>query len=217
MRRLSLGLVVGALLTVASSAWADGWQLVRTEAGVVVSKKEVPGSPYMAFRGEGDVAAPLLQVADVLVDVPHEKDWIDSVKEARILRKVSDTEYIMYSHLGAPPTISDRDFVTDVSLTAASTGGDLVVTMRSVDDPSGPSTGYVRAQLIDSSFALHANPDGTTHVVAEIHADPKGLLPSWIVNWFQRSWGYNTITSLRRQVARGVAPANPLLRERLRS
>jgi hypothetical protein len=146
-------------------------------------------------------------VGNVLVDVAHEKDWIDSVVEAKVLHKVSETEYIMYSHLGMPIPLSDRDLVTDVTLTLDSAARTLTVRMRSVSDPSAPQTGYVRAQLKDSVFVL-ASIDGgkRTHVTAEIHCDPRGSVPSWIVNLFQRNWGYKTIASLRRQAAKpGVA------------
>jgi hypothetical protein len=207
-------------LTATTFAVADeagpGWETIRNDAGIQVSRKVVPGSPFVAFRGEGDVDAPLLAVADVLVDVPHETDWMDSVREARILRKVSDTEYVMYSHLGTPPTMSDRELVADVKVSIDADRHALTVDMHSVDDPAAPHTDYVRAVITESSFVLRANPDGrSTHVVAEIHCDPKGSIASWVVNLFQRSWGFNTLKSLRKQVARGAAPANPLLRDRL--
>jgi hypothetical protein len=211
-----------ASLTVTAGALAAGdgagWENIRNDGGISVSRKVVPGSPFVAFRGEGDVNAPLLAVADVLADVPHETEWMDSVREARILRKVSDTEYIMYSHLGTPPTLTDRDLVADVRISIDNAGHTLTVTMQSVDDALAPHTDYVRAQITESRFTLRANPDGSsTHVLAEIHCDPRGNLPGWVVNFVQRSWGYNTIQALRRQVAAGHAPENPLLRQALAS
>ncbi len=104
-------------MSLADEGATAGWERVRTEDGIVVSRKEVAGSSFLAFRGEGDVDANILTVGNVLVDVPHEKDWIDGVVDATILRKVSDTEHIMYSHLGMPVPLSDRDLVTDVTLT----------------------------------------------------------------------------------------------------
>lgn len=190
-----------------------GWQRIRSEDGILVSRKEVAGSPFVAFRGEGDVSAPVLSVAAVLVDVPREQEWMDSVVEARILRKVSDTEYILYSHLGTPPTMSDREFVTDVTIAIDVPSQSVTVKMHSVDDASAPKTGYVRAVLTDSSFVLTpANGGKGTHVVAEVHCDPKGSIASWIVNLFQRGWGYNTIRSLRKQVAKPGIPVPELLR-----
>jgi hypothetical protein len=196
-----------ASLTVTAGALAAGdgagWENIRNDGGISVSRKVVPGSPFVAFRGEGDVNAPLLAVADVLADVPHETEWMDSVREARILRKVSDT---------------DRDLVADVRISIDNAGHTLTVTMQSVDDALAPHTDYVRAQITESRFTLRANPDGSsTHVLAEIHCDPRGNLPGWVVNFVQRSWGYNTIQALRRQVAAGHAPENPLLRQALAS
>jgi len=220
MRPLTTLALAALAVTLAGSSWADQgapvWETIRNDAGIQVSRKVVPGSPFVAFRGEGDVEAPLVAVADVPVDVPHETEWMDSVREARILRKVSDTEYILYSHLGTPPTMTDRELVADVRVTIDAQQRALTVDMRSVDDPAAPRTDYVRAFITDSQFVLRANPDGkSTHVVAEIHCDPKGSIASWVVNLFQRSWGFNTLKSLRKQVARGDAPVNPLVKQAL--
>jgi hypothetical protein len=207
---LALGIAVAPLEAMAG---LDGWEHIRTDDGILVSKKDVAGSSFVAFRGEGDVKAPVLSVASVLVDVPHEQEWMDSVVEARVLRKISDTEYIMYSHVGTPPTMSDREFVTDVTLAVDPAAQSVTVRMRSVDDPSAPRTSYVRGLLTGSVFVLTPAADGTgTHVVAEIHCDPKGSIASWIVNLFQRGWGYNTIKSLRKQVAKPGIPVPDLLR-----
>jgi hypothetical protein len=62
----------------------------------------------------------------------------------------------------------------------------------------------VRAALTDSTFVLTSADGGTrTHATAEIHCDPRGSVPAFVVNLFQRSWGYKTISSLRRQAAKG--------------
>jgi len=215
---VALAVVIALVMSLAPSAAraaAGVWERIRSEDGILVFKKEVEGSPFVAFRGEGTVDAEPLRVGSVIVDVPREKEWLDSVVEARVLRKVSDTEYIMYSHLGTPIGMSDRDFVTDVTIQADPAAQTVAFRMRSVDDPSAPKTGYVRATLIDSSFVIASAGPGKTHVVAEIHCDPKGSIPSFIVNMFQRGWGYNTLQSLRRQVKKSEVATHPLLKAAL--
>ncbi len=212
--------IAGATLTpgvgLAGDSAGGTWERVRTEDGIVVSRKEIPGSPFVAFRGEGDAEASILTVGNVLVDVPHEKDWIDSVVEARILRKVSDTEYIMWSHLGMPVPLSDRDLVTNVILTLDPATKTMTVRMRSVSDPSAPQTKYVRAELEDSVFVLSSIDGGKrTHVAAEIHCDPKGSVPAWMVNLFQKNWGYKTLTSLRRQAGKPAGAVHAQLKAML--
>jgi len=212
---LALAVVLGVLAPATASADA-GWEQVRVKDGIVVSRKEVAGSPFVAFRGEGDVDAGIQQVADVLVDVPHEKDWIDSIVEARVLKKLSQTEYVMYSHAATPAPMTDRDFVTNVTIGVDGAKKKLAIRMRSVEDDAAPTTKYVRAELKDSWFVLTAIDGGKrTHVVAEIHCDPKGAIPGFIVNQFQKGWGYSTISSLRSQVKKGVAPVNQQLKTML--
>jgi hypothetical protein len=224
VRHLSFTALAAALalgiLTPGSSAADDssgnGWERLRTEDGIIVSRKDVPGSAFVAFRGEGDVNAPLLAVGSVLVDVPHEKDWIDSVEDARVVRQISETEYVVYSHVGTPVTMSDRDFVADVRLIFDASQKSLTIRMHSVTDPKAPPTDYVRGELKDSSFILTSTDNGNkTHVVAEIHCDPKGSIAGWIVNLFQKSWGYNTLRSLRRQVAKPEVAIHPRLKAML--
>ncbi|HEY8040818.1 MAG TPA: START domain-containing protein [Polyangiaceae bacterium] len=205
---MTLGLALPA-----TSLASGSWETLRSEDGILVQRKDVPGSPFVAFRGEGDVDAPLLAVGNVLVDIAREKEWIDSVADARVLRRVSEAEYVVYSHVATPPTMSDRDFVADVTLSADAPSRTLTIRMRSIDDPSAPRTSYVRGQLEESSFVLTGSADGKkTHVVAEIHCDPKGSIAPWIVNMFQKSWGYNTIASLRKQVRKPDIATNQQLK-----
>ena len=77
----------------------------------------------------------------------------------------------------------------------------MTLNIHSVTDPLAPETDYVRGELMHSSFTLTALDHGQkTHIVAEMHADPKGSVAKWIVNMFQKGWPHNTITSLREQV-----------------
>jgi len=191
----------------------SGWVRMRTENGIIVSRKEVAGSPFMAFRGEGDVDEPLLLEGSVLVDIARDREWIDSLVESKLLRTISETEYITYSHVGTPITMSDRDFVTDVTLAVQPVSKELDIQMHSVNDASAPSTHYVRGELTRSSFTLTSIDGGSrTHVVAEIHCDPKGSIAAWIVNKFQNNWGYNTIKSLRSQVRKPDVAVHPRLK-----
>src|SRR5207237_1192006 len=77
----------------------------------------------------------------------------------------------------------------------------LALRYRSENDPAAPNTGYVRGELINSRFVLTSLEGGTkTSLLAEIHADPKGSVPKWIVNMFQRSWPKDTFSGIKKQL-----------------
>ena len=52
--------------------------------------------------------------------------------------------------------------------------------------------GYYKLTPIDGGRA--------TLLEIELHSDPKGSLPAWVVNLFQKSWARETINAIRKQV-----------------
>lgn len=190
------------------------WEKIRESDGIVIHRREVPGSPLIAFKGEGLIEQPILRVATVLLDASRSHEWADRVVEARELGVLSDHEVVHYSHVATTFITKDRDFVTRIALDVVP--GKLIrLRLRSIDDPRAPKTDFVRGELIDSSFTLTAESDGVTRIVAELHADPKGSLPKWLVNAFQKSWAHKTITALRKQSSRADLVEVPTVRARL--
>jgi len=190
------------------------WEKIGDDDGIAVYKRDVPGSPLVAFKGEGIINASILRVASVLVDSKRATEWIDRLVEARDIRMISETESIHYDHVATPIVMKDRDFVSDVKLEFTPAEKKMMLKIHAVTDPAAPQTSYVRGELLHSAFILTSIEHGTkTRVVAEIHADPKGSVAKWIVNLFQRSWPHNTITRLRAQVAKPDIKDHPRLKQ----
>lgn len=185
--------------TAGESPQSEGWEKIREEDGILVFLKEVEGSPLVAFRGDGVIEAPLPRVALVQMNLERAPEWIERLKEARVLEMRSDKDFLTYSHVGAPPLVSDRDFVNHIEI-EFDPPKRIKFNMHSVEDPKGPPTAGVRGKLLHSSFELTALAPDRTRVVCEIHADPMGSLPKWVVNQFQKGWAFKTISQLRKQV-----------------
>ncbi len=179
------------------------WEKLSDHAGIVVFRREIPGSPLVAFKGEGIVEAPISKVAGVISDLSHATEWIDSLEDVRVVRQISPTERIEYRHIGTPIVMTDRDFVVNVKAKFDKATQTWYQHFTSVVDPEAPETKYVRGELMNTSFKLTPTANGAqTYVWVEVHCDPKGSVPKWIVNLFQRSWARNTIGAIRKQVTR---------------
>ena len=201
MKRYSILL----FLFLATFAYADSssWVQIDQGDGLTIYKKEVPGSPILAFKGEGVIHAPISRVAGVLFDNTRAPEWVDSLAESRILKQISPTSHIEYNHVTTPFIIKDRDFVNLVQIHLDPKTETL--TLHYSPGPSGfmPQTKYVRGELTQSVFVLQSIDHGRKcHFVGEIHADPKGAIPKWIVNLFQRNWPRNTFNGLKAQLAK---------------
>ncbi|HMI88518.1 MAG TPA: START domain-containing protein [Polyangiaceae bacterium] len=192
------------------------WEKIGDSDGIGVYRREVPGSPLIAFKGEGYVNASIIRVASVLVDSDRAPEWVDSLTESKIIRQVNETETVHYDHIGTPFVLKDRDFVSDCKLEFDPARKAITLKIHAINDPLAPPTSYVRGELIHSSFALTSVDHGSrTFVVAEIHADPKGSVAHWMVNLFQKKWPHNTLTRLRSQVAKADIQEHPKLKTEL--
>lgn len=189
-----------------------GWEPLRDEDGIKVYRREVEGSPVVAFRGEGVIEAPIARVALVQMDLAHTPEWVDRLVGARVVAIESDTDFLTYSRVSAPFPVSDRDFLNHVHATYAPPSR-IELRLQSTEDPRVPPGAAVRGQLMGSTFEFTALGPTTTRVVCEIHADPKGSIPKWLVNQFQKAWAFKTISRMRQQVQRpDVVERAPVVR-----
>ncbi|HVJ17421.1 MAG TPA: START domain-containing protein [Polyangiaceae bacterium] len=192
------------------------WEKFDEEDGISVYRRDVPGSDVVALRGEAVVAAPILRVASVLTDVSRATEWIDSLEEAKIVRKISDTEYIKWDHIGTPFVLADRDFVFNVKLELKAKEKQMIVRLKSVQDAAAPKTDFVRGHMIYGMYVMTSIDGGKkTKLLTEMLCDPKGSVAKWMVNLFQKSWPHKTITALRAQVKKPDIKDNPKLKDAL--
>jgi hypothetical protein len=198
--------------TPSRNAPAQAWEKIGDNDGITAYRREVPGSPLIAVKGEGVINASIVRVTSVLVDTSRATEWIDRLVESRVVRQVSETETIHYDHIGTPVVMKDRDFVTRAKLAFDNAGKRVILKMHSVTDPLAPPTDYVRGEIMESYFIMTSIDHGKrTHISVEVHADPKGSIAKWIVNMFQKSWPHNTIARLRTQVAKPDIKDHPRL------
>ena len=105
---------------------------------------------------------------------------------------------MIYQVFGLPWPVNDRDYVYDAR--AYWKGEKLVLALKSTKHPKAPKTIGVRANLKHSYYYLTPKGENKTHVVVEIHTDPMGSLPSWLVNIIQKKWPIKTLSGIRRMV-----------------
>jgi len=192
---------------------ADAWTKMSEADGITTYRREVPGSDVIAVRGEGVVQAPLVRVASVVFDTSRAAEWVDGLAEARVVRRTSDLAYVEYDHFKMPFVLKDRDFVTSNTMEYDPARQAITIRMRSVADTSAPATSFVRGEIVSSTFILTPTADGKgTRVVGDVHCDPRGSIPKWVVNYFQEDWPRSTFKGLRAQVAKPNIVENPAVR-----
>ena len=179
------------------------WTEVSNDDHVLVHRKDIEGSDLVAFRGETMIEAPMAKVANVLIDTSRKLEWVHKIVEAKGVRTISQFERVEYNHTASGFfLVRDRDFVFRAKADLDRVKRQMLFTLKSVEDPLMPETDMVRGELTNSAYTLTMLGDNRTHLVVEIHADPKGSVPKWLVNLFQKSWPRVTLNGIRAQCAK---------------
>ena len=173
---------------------AKGWEKIGTFDNVKVSRKTVKGSPLFAFRGITEANIPLDILIGTFTDPKQRRHWVDRYDEHVTFKKteLSETYWIHFKL----PVVSDRDYVLKSDAIVDKDKGIIQVKIKSVKHDKYPPKCCVRAEVKGTYYKFTALSPTRTRLEVEVHTDPKGLLPSWVVNLIQEKWPSKTLSRL---------------------
>ncbi len=181
---------IGLLAEDYDGLYDDGkWEKILSEDGLNVFTRKMPNSKILGFKLEGVIDAPIEQIMENMRSVETSAEWTPDLAEKTTIEEISDAEAITYSRNDLTWPVSDRDFVTHNKLFLHKERKLLYVMTKSIiDQRSPPRKGIVRAWLSYSNIGLRPISPTRTYVEWTIFADPKGNIPTWVVNFYQRGF-----------------------------
>jgi hypothetical protein len=198
---IALGLSAGVV-----SAAPAPWELVEKVGDIEVYRRDNPNSDTKSLKGTGVIPVPVSKVVQVLLDCRHAPDWVDSLAESRVVRQHGPSRYVEYNRVSMPFIVNDREFVTDVRMEVDAEARRVTIRSAPIEDATiRHRNKYVRGTL-SALYLLEATPEGHTRVSIEVDSDPKGWLPGWLVDFFQKDWPRLTIEGIRSQTQKPLAP-----------
>ncbi|HET9240435.1 MAG TPA: START domain-containing protein [Oligoflexus sp.] len=179
-----------------------GWQKINEEDGITVFRKSFPDSEVKGVGGECIINASVGKILWVLMDNEHKGDWVDKFKSTKTIETPSDLSNIQYAAFSMPFPVTNRDFVYRYDFSVDESINAVIVDVKSVEHPKAPAKDSigVRGVILHGRYVLQPKGPNQTFVKAEYLADPKGILPTWVVNIVQKNWPYKTLAGLRKQV-----------------
>lgn len=176
------------------------WEPVGNKKGIELYRRDSPGD-VVELKGVGVIDAPLWKVAATLLDTERAPEWVDSLERSSVVRRIDLNTYVEYNHIGTPFFLKDRDFVSMVKIEVDPVAKSFALRYQPTEGAVGDQ-GHIRGEIKPAVFRLTALDANHTQLSGEIHCDPKGSIPKWLVNFFQRDWALVTVTALREQTAK---------------
>lgn len=187
----------------ADSKRSNEWIQIKKDKlkNITTWAKREDGKSIRSFRVEMIVDANLETLARVHFDVENIKRWFWETKESRLLKKVSDKEYYFYQVFNAPLTVPDRDSIVHVVVEPfTAKRGYMALKLNAVPEFMPHQPGRTRVAAQDYFIKFTPIDKNTTRLESEGYIDPGGVIPSWTINFVQRSAPYISMLGLARMV-----------------
>jgi hypothetical protein len=174
---------------------SDGVKLtVQVAAGVNLSKGGI--RPYRVFV-EDKTLDPLAYF-DILLDYAYRKVFDTYEIEHTRLEAMDACNEIVYYHCKTPPPLQNRDCVFHRGW-RCSPGGEVVLMMRGCTHPARPEKKEaVRAVNLLTGYVLTPQAGGGTRAVFASQSDPRGKIPSFLINLMTSKLAAQSVASLRK-------------------
>lgn len=197
-KRKLIPLLICLLLLGKTFAQSGDWELEKNDSGIKVYTRTVAGEDIREFKATTTIAAPRRDIAYVIINVNDYVNWYPDISEARILEKISATEFYVYNVLDLPWPATDRDGVSKMSITK--TANTTKITMQAVSGVKAEKSGLVRITKSYGFWELTTKGD-QTEIHFQYFASPAGSLPDWIINMFIVDNPFETLKLLKKKFA----------------
>lgn len=177
---------------------ANEWIYEREKKGIKVFTKKSKWGHFRDSKATMVVPNSVKDMEKMLTDFDNYSNWIPRCKAARVVARLSETEYITHMTFNSPWPVADRDCVMRIKVNRDAKG---VVTITQTSEPKylKESEGVVRIQQMTGIWKL-IPVNGGTEVINEYSTNPGGNIPDWLTNTQSVEAPMETFESLKQHV-----------------
>jgi hypothetical protein len=179
------------------------WMLVKNDRlhNIKTFAKQEDGKRFRSFKVEAVINTTFETITRVLLDFANYPRWYWEVREAKLLRKDSPTDYYFYMVHHAPYGLPDRDVILHIVIDPpTATRNSIHVSIRSEPDIKPLKPPLIRMAAENMHIKISNLTENQVLLEAEGYIDPSGKIPTWANNLIQRSAPYSILLSLQRMV-----------------
>lgn len=179
---------------------AGDWKLKAEKSGIKVYSQKQDNSAFDAIRAVFEAEATLEQFASVVLNIEEYEYWNTAVSNVRLLKRISDSEFIYYTETKAPWPVTDRYLVVRMKLTHDVKSKALKITLDNVPDMIPEKEGFVRVKGYHVSATVVALSESRLKADYCYYVDPGGDIPAWVTNMASINLPVSSLTNLKSRI-----------------
>jgi hypothetical protein len=178
----------------------NDWTLRREKDGIDIYSRPSDCSKINDIRVDMDLTGTVEQLAAILRDVNNYTDWVYATRTARMIRKVSENEFIYYAEVGTPWPAANRDYYADLKITLNPAIHSMNVVSVGMKDFQPEKKDFVRVPMSRGSWTVTTQSTRKIHLQYILQIDPGGSIPAWILNSFVAKAPLETFSNLKKKM-----------------
>jgi hypothetical protein len=201
-RRFVLLLIVTAgylQFTFAMAVMSDDWKLGAEKDGIKVYTRKTDECKMRTSRAEMFVPVSVDQILSVLNDFNSYGGWFPSCKEAKILKRINENEFMAILTYKTPWPLPNHDCVERVILDRRPGSDTSYIRVHAEPDYAPMVKDVSRVKQMRASWKL-VSVKGGTYVINEYYSDMGGLVPAWIGNTQAVEIPYNIFSGIKQRI-----------------
>lgn len=171
------------------------WELKKNEDGIQVYTRELGKSSIKEFKVVSVFQTNMSSIIDKITDAENLKNWNYRTTKSKLLERVSDSVFVVYMYNDFPWPIKDRDHVSKLVLLKES-DSTVKINITSLFQKVPKDNNTIRIEEFSGFWLIEKIDDGV-RVTQQMHGEPKGNVPSVIINATLTKAPFNTLKNLK--------------------
>lgn len=191
-------LLMSSFVFAQASSPVGEWEMEAhdEDKDIKVYTRSVGDSPLKEFKGVTHINAPVEAFVALLRDPDVATSWMHDVVEFKVMESPSETENLVYTINKTPWPVTDRDAYI-LSEMSADEHGVVTTTLTAQPSYQAENEDYIRMPALSGHWKFTPQENGVVEVEYQVHANPGGSLPNWLVNAIVVDTPLNTLSNLR--------------------
>lgn len=173
---------------------------VKDSDNIKAYVQKLPSSQLKKVKVETILDATLPELVSIIKDAENHNKWVYYIERAEIIEKTDDFHWKYYGFSNPPWPVSNRDFITEVTLEQNEQDRSIIITSIAIPDYLPTTDDCVRIPYLSSIWYLVPLSNDSIFISLEIVADIGGLIPIWLVNMAITQGPLSTIKGLLKEL-----------------
>lgn len=189
-------LVFIAIFFFGFNSYSQEWSLKKNKNGIKVYTRKLEAKKLLEYKAIILVKASPEEVLHTIIDGNNLWKWNYKTSKSKTIKKISDDEYVIWMKNDFNWPVKNRDHVSRLKVSTFGKGSYKITVTSENSKMVAAKKGMIRINDFKGHWLII--PKGIyTEITQQMYGDPKGRLPSWLINSVLTAAPYYSLCNLK--------------------